>query len=581
MINLQRSLAFVMALLAGNLWAQASYGVEAAAWGLGNADCARLLGSVPSSSIENSSDSTLAGSHLSDSARNFLRLIDVGLLNLGPEIPPLTKNLQSMEGIAALTNPFLNLRSQLGSALASRAEILLPSLDGDWLLIRKAVLQMQRRGAREIVERARNRLNTSVVERIDEWPLKGPAYGKFIGETEKYYFFLKNGPRITSPMGSVERTEILGVLVRVTKESGKVWTYHRFGFRSIEGREAVWIQNGLIYGITRNPSTEPNGWRVLRIDPELPEYEFSDYTSDEAGIFVRSLLGGEILFFAQRGRIHLEPGDAFKLEVYILDPMTLKLNRPHLVIDFPYSEERPGTLLFQAIAEAHLSPYPLVTLTKDLKTDGRKIIRRTDSQEWNSLRKGIEILSWPIDKNGNSNLEVIWEDDQGKDKSLLLPFSTSDATEHTGFFEPSGNGPTYIVGIFETPDQIVVEGFSKFQSLVQLWIVDQGTASYKSVQIVDRKPSQLRGRWEGRWTLQGEYLIRILSPDMKRIEIWQVDTENAKLFKVLDRSIPCGEDCAIDEVWVDWEKKSLVGWSTKEKIFLLRKFNLSNVEGQP
>lgn len=221
------------------------------------AQCARLLTSA--TQVPSAAEIDAA---LSVSARQFLALLDVGMSNLGPEFPELLKNLQQLLISDNPVNPFLNLRSPLGGALATRSDPLVPSLGKDWQFLRGLISQKSGIHAEVQHRRKHDDQRTRSVAVLTEVPMPPDLVQldlerlRSYGETQRGIFFISYEGWL------VEGTKAKGVIFRLDKETHEFEMHSQTDLPRWDYDERYWDK--WAEQIVGGPTVDQTGiWRIV------------------------------------------------------------------------------------------------------------------------------------------------------------------------------------------------------------------------------------------------------------------------------------------------------------------------------
>lgn len=559
---------------------------------------------------------TYASAPEGSSCQSLLMMIDLGLSHLGTEIPTLVANLEEAGQSAVPKNPFLNLSSPLGRAMASRAESTIANLQSEWPSVQERIqrrnLEQQKNAAAKQIDQEATKVVVALREISFEqlepgvlvpWKFKGDlGEFKYLGQTELHHVvaagpsFMGKEHELGSGAESVWRAFL------ISRYDGKIIQISRYYLSSRNQSLMMWVRDGVVFGISPQSvlyRLTPQG----DIDQSLGSKTTIQNALDAPLVLsnTRQVLGDFVLpRNGQILRVHLRnfderkwqrTGEDLELAVSKFDWNSMKFidsKQSHKVLGSRTNDGRwPDPLGPQKDEDGFETEW--IWLDGDTKSDGTEIINRElDPVQWRawSIWDDLATQSAEIDHSARmlrrrTQAQTIFKasfavmetgKNQVANRSAKVSFPVNRWTSFPQVTKPlakSNLGLMYVPGTGEGAKIKSLFGPRAFDFLFGVWLFDRETFELIPVQI-QNGPEDFRGLgwWRTVENASGDLLFEYKSKDRQRVALWVLDPQARQLRKLFEETAPEEYRSRVGMPLVDYDQMTLVGWTLRDSFTL-------------
>lgn len=542
--------------------------------------CDRLLASAMQARSADRNDTTL-----SDSGRDLLRLIDIGITNLGPEVPGLLKNLRLLVTSDHAINPFLDLPSNLAHALAARVESTLHMRPQDWNLVQERV-SIRLKSAGEVEsKRQEDQDTTHAVSGFHEIPFPMNSISKnisptikdlmdldYLGQTERYFILQE---RI-----SVSAT---GGIFKMSRSDGSISEIGQFPAPNKDIEGARWIKDGIIYGVFNLPNGKlgPSGQpmaakRLFSVDPETGASVWAEPWDDSRHVFFHVNQSNTVVGVKldQTGE---GSGEIFRLEEKLMRFVPTGMRFDESPRTFP-NQKREFDILHDIVSVPPNSP---VIIGRFLKTDGQTMVRAGDSAEWRNWAIEEGLKTTEKKSKGKSQVTIQKLDVSYPNRWPYERHEQSKSGKQIQFgYDAQGMdlGSNSLIQSVDKGQFLLHAHLVENLGIVSLLLIEQDSWDARPVSLTNGPPATSVGQWRMFRNQADEVLLQYRTLDgHPQVALWVYNVSKGTFDLKVHEVFTYNEADPI-EVFVDYQKKEFVAWVLDTSLVIKRPVSLSRDE---
>lgn len=524
----------------------------------------------------------------SQPAQRYLTLLNLGLRNFNVERSPFLENLQAALESDRPVNPFLNLRTFQGSALAQAAEIVISDIEPEWLLLKDWIRGWIREAQQVSDSKQRDVQNTQTVviyERLRfDWEqiafgyelenFSGPI---FLTQTDTHYFIA----------GEVDEAgdhyHEVGIF-KVSKSDGKVVQVAMIDVQVVEYEINFWVREGFIYGFGKPSSS--SGERIFRLDPRTDEIKWSDFEGDQLQKLFRVPQSTKVAAVIFSMGDPQRPSSRFGISGRVVNFDIAKFEIGQTELEFAIQPGEldlwPSQTILSSLVKTSPSE-PAIQIGQTILSDGVTLAYAGNSEEILSLRPmyrlGAEFKKAKGRKSSGLMELVITETEivytpPSKPAKVAKPggkvvraqFKSQHRKDEAYNF---GCEPVLGSGLLLCHVSAKDKTLLASEQIVGMWILDPQSFLMRPVDW----PSE-HGEvpnWKFVRNSKNQLFFQIVWQNSDGFKLWLLDESNAQFKKVLEsRRLDDikDESSGLVDALIDYENISFVGWKTTDSLYI-------------
>lgn len=554
-------------------------------------------------------------SEVSEQARTFLKLVDVGLANVQTEGAELLTAITRLAESPGPANPFLNLQSPMGRALAARSEPIIDMLQSEWPAIQEQV-RLRISARQEIVQKSEfDQEATKEVMVEHEIPFtelepnrnnlpRVQGEFRYLGQTDLHHVVVV-GPRYKI-RDTDEETGVQWGAYLISKSDGSVAQIPRNILSVVNENLRLWVRDGLIVGV--HPNSNP--FRRTHVGA----FEFAPAAEEflqKATLFTSPVKSYGIVklqdhILARNGQIvrtvwAMHGGSPDLNAVFFKfdwQAMTF-INQQRITLP-EHDINAKGNQPIGHFVDADRFASEWISLGPDVKTNGTKTVRRDrDSEEWKAwsavegmkLKRGhrdspsrpFGFVAGATDKYSQgsymASLTISESDpnatsvaDPASRRSLTARWPAHSGTDYRHVLKPlnhSSLGVLYVTGTMSQSATKQSYGPRAFDRLAKIWLFDREDFKLHPVDIeVGVSAEQAPGWWRTIENTNGDLLFEYKAFNNRVVELFVLDVAGQRLRRVLKDAAPSEYATQTRMPLIDYDRMVLIGWVTEESLVI-------------